>query len=181
MKYLILLIILFSSCSKEPKLQDNYYYQGMLFEHKIGHIIAKELDIIFSSYGLNDYETDIVPQKGKIYNLDLSFTSLKKADRNEARKLLLKCIKEVLLLVNSDKIIKSYLANYPFTYKNLSITLSFYDRAHRRRKDGSICNCFLSRNIITYSTAKEIGYNKRHKETYEEALKIVQSQENKGR
>ena len=134
MKYLILIIILFSSCSKkpklEPKLQNDYYYQGMLFERKIGHIIAKELDIIFSSYGLNDYETDIVPQKGKIYNLDLSFTSLKKVDRNKARNLLLTLTQELLKLVNSDKIIKPYLANYPFTYKNLSITLSFYDRAH---------------------------------------------------
>ena len=46
MKYLIFLIIIFSSCQNDSKrLETNYQYQGLVFGNKILHIIAKQFNL----------------------------------------------------------------------------------------------------------------------------------------
>ena len=115
---------------------------------------------------------------GDIKMMMMSFDYHKVVDMDEARKLLIYCVEEYLNAINSDEKVRPYLHNYPFTDKNIEIEIVF------RNPDGSK----VAPNEITIATADEgrLAYSiddpekhtlKRiHRETYEEALKIVSSQ-----
>ena len=79
-----------------------------------------------------------------------------------------------MTLINNDKDIKEYLKDFPFTYKNLTIHLNFYDKTGESLTDGHLTYCFLHNGKIVLCSLKEDYYAKEKIiETYEEALEKI--------
>ncbi len=115
---------------------------------------------------------------GDIQAVALGFVSYKALNVNEARKLYVNIVEEYLHRVNCNEEVRPYLHNYPFTINNLKFTIRFSHPNGKRIADGHVAymSFIASRNLIFYR-----GYDSNtdnfyllHKESYEEALKIVQ-------
>ena len=115
---------------------------------------------------------------GDIQAVALGFVSYKALNVDEARKLYVNIVEEYLHRVNCNEEVHPYLHNYPFTINNLEFTIRFSHPNGKRIADGHVALMFFieNRNLLFYK-----GYDSNtdnfyllHKESYEEALKIVQ-------
>jgi hypothetical protein len=159
---------------------------------------------------------DFVEQMGKKYKLhcygsggnmpndvekiNVRFAYYKKSTVDDARKMEVNAIQELLERINAHKKIRPYLREYPFGTDRVGITISFRTKTDGHPLDGSVASVFLANGKIFYRAAeiqidestpltymneknevvKEfIGGGPKEKliplmeETYEEALKIV--------
>ena len=93
----------------------------------------------------------------------------------EARSLILDCLETYLLSINSNKEIRPYLHNFPFTHKNVSIMISCRDDKGDRFLPDYITLMHTSElgNICYYVDAGNYQTRLLHEELYEDALKIV--------
>jgi hypothetical protein len=110
--------------------------------------------------------------------LGLIFDNYKKLSKEEIRLVLVKSSLDFIDLINSNKDISFYASDYPFTFKNISISVYF------KNEDGSD----VSPPDIGVATASSSGYliyenfdaddysNTffREKESFEEALRILE-------
>lgn len=114
----------------------------------------------------------------EIKMLMMSFDYRKVVDVIMARKLLVDCVEEYLLEINSNEKIRPYLHNYPFTPKNIEIEIGFYNPDGSEVASGQINLASAREGKMFYyvdypekCTLKAI-----YEETYEDALKEVSSQ-----
>ncbi len=110
-----------------------------------------------------------------VKKLSISFVSNEDIDINKGRELIIYCIQTFLSNINSDEQIRPYLNTFPFQAKDIDISISF------RESDTEIKHSidFISMHYgkIFYDISdKEETLKTIHKETYEEALKIVESE-----
>lgn len=154
--------------------------------------MEKKYDLHFSGNG-GRMPTDVE-------EIEVSFISYQKLTVDDARKMEVTAIQELLKRINSHEKIRPYLREYPFDSSRVNILISFRTETDDRPIDGSVALIFLARNKIFYRSAeiqideptplvymndkKEIvrewiGGGPEEKliplmdETYEEALKIV--------
>lgn len=115
---------------------------------------------------------------GMPYNVEsifVSFISLEPASINKARELELFCINKLLRIVNNSKKLRPYLSDYPFTYKNIDISIVFLDQSGDYHQDGEVSHVFRAKNKVFYykkdpKTRKQVSS---FEETFEEALEII--------
>ncbi|GAB4188430.1 MAG: hypothetical protein Tsb0015_08450 [Simkaniaceae bacterium] len=80
----------------------------------------------------------------------------------------------ILKKINEEKIIRPFLINYPFTTKNIVLTLSFSNSLNSNANN--LAYALLTNNKIIYC-AKNVEKNilvDLHEESYEDALKILE-------
>ena len=111
-----------------------------------------------------------------VENITIEFVSHSIADVEQARSLLLSCSEELLKRVNADETIRPYLNHYPFTAKDISIGICYFDRNGTWVKSKCIASASVAEGPIYYTIFDEEANNLKtfHKESYQEALKIVQ-------
>jgi hypothetical protein len=108
--------------------------------------------------------------------IGLSFQIFHPLDRNEARTRIVDCVEELLAAVNSNKEIRPFLKDYPFTTKNVQVSIYSNYPDGREALDPyiSVVSVYNSANIY-FSTAEanEDSYKHRYREPYSEALAMV--------
>lgn len=169
MKYLLVFFMLFFP---------SYGFSGCRHIKEADRVVSaflKELQkrkkniSVFGSGGSMMYDVE---------EISLSFSTQGCVDIKEARKLLIYIVESLLKKVNSDLGIRRYLHNYPFTNKNLSIALCFYDKNGKHIMPPYITCVGIMFGEIDYSLQNledPVLLDEVHRETYEEALKIVYS------
>ena len=117
---------------------------------------------------------------GSVYILGFSFEIFHPLDRNEARRLIVDCVEELLTAVNNNKEIRPFLKNYPFTTKNVHILIFSSDAKGREVIDPYISVVCISKSEKINFVIKELNKPKFHKkqywEPYSEALNIVRGE-----
>lgn len=99
--------------------------------------------------------------------------------REEARVILLDCIQELITTVNENEQIRPFLKNYPFTTKNIRVSVYSSQPDWGFVYDPYITVASISEsNEVYYRTkdkdpAKKYVYKNEYHESYEEALALV--------
>jgi hypothetical protein len=166
MKYLLILMTLFfSSCGGR-----SYSYMA---------------DPIFTSYAKEMKErrgyllegTGGSMPNGDVRWLFMSFVGIREVDVPEARRLYIELVEGLIDKVNQDKFIRPFLHDFPATSKNMDILLAFVDCYGMIVDENHIAYIFLLNDKIYYNRFNHDRhrYEIVFEETYEEALRIVQS------
>jgi len=116
---------------------------------------------------------------GCVKLMGLEFHLSRAMDKDEARAMLIDCVQEFLEDINKDQTIRKYLQVYPFDTEHIEITIFM-----RTPEEGTLYYPDFSvvtarRGKIMYyakDQEKEFGYKTKEEESFEDAVKIVQSQ-----
>ena len=145
------------------------------------NIINESVSVISGEY--MDNCTDIVLQGPRqlIYGRTYLRRGQKIADVEEARKLILTCVQEFLNEANSNEDFRPLMKVYPFTEKNISIIVIFYDEEGRDIHYPYISSIIKRATAIDYTSMGPTVYDpyaQEITETYEEALERAGSKPN---
>ncbi len=130
--------------------------------------LEKEKDLVCSGTGGQ--------MMGDIQVMDISFQYFHLVNLEEARELLVYVIRTFLKNINDNKEIRPYLHNYPFTTKNIEITIWSYQPDGYEPAQGKIQCLALENGMLKYKLVAPSEFATwpiLHKETYEEALKVL--------
>jgi hypothetical protein len=164
--FFLALVIIMISCDNETP---NY----IKLAHKIINQEAKKLEkekglVLIGTGGrmMDDIE-----------EMYMGFQYFKEVDLDTARKLLVYCIEKYLSAINSDEKVRPYLHNYPSTVKNVEIGIWFYKPDRTNLSWGKIYYVSAINGVLSYyiKPSKNQSREAICEETYEEALKIVKS------
>lgn len=111
----------------------------------------------------------------------VNFNGNQKIDVAQARRLYVEIIDGLLDGFNKNKEIRPYLLNYPFTYKNLEITLSFTDDQNHHMSNGYIAFVFISKKdeVIVYDSYDQVERKLYdiYEEPYNEAVRTLREEQ----
>ena len=146
--------------------------------------IASRLERKFIQKMKIEKELQCIGIGGKMMNdiqeMGMSFQYFHVMNLSEARQLLVRTETEYLNEINNSKELRPYLHNYPFTYENIVIRIFIKnpDNTDVSLNEISYMSCIdgLLRYDLPYEKGSRVN-RELHKETYEEALKIVQEEE----
>jgi len=177
--------------SKESKSCDYLKYVDEIIED-----FAKDMK---TKYELHFYGSGgSMPRD--VEEIEAMFISYSHMTVDEARKIEINAVENLIRRINSHEKIRPYLREYPFRQDRVGVSISFRTKTDDRPFDGSVALVFLTRNKIFYKAAEmkmsdpipQTRINKTNEwttevkpgelketltplleETYEEALKIV--------
>jgi hypothetical protein len=115
-----------------------------------------------------------------IQEMHLSFNCYTPMNISSARRLVIECVEEYLKIINSNETLRPYLHNYPFTNKQIELTIYIYDH-----DDNKTLFPFLGCVASWKNTIYYLGYDEKPEakkmlqEPYDEAVKIVEKEANK--
>lgn len=169
------------------------------YEKYVDEIVKDFSNDMTSKYALHCYGSG-GSMPTDVEKIEVLFISYRKSTINDARKMEVDAVQELLHRVNSHEKIRPYLKEYPFNADRVNVSISFRTETDDRPLDGSVALVFLAKNKIFYRAAemkmsppipltrvksnnewtKELVPGKLQEElvplmeeTYEEALKIV--------
>lgn len=171
-----LLIVICSACSNRSNQQEYINIIDRVVGKKTRQICLEE-------------DISLVGEGGammkSITMVSLTFNSFHEVDINEARRLCVRCVEELVEVINATEALQPHLSPYPFPSSKLDIGIMFRDK----KKDsyfqygcaylgtGGVSLVFADNGYIYYAS-----YNPKTKllepyyeETYEEALEMVNS------
>ena len=141
-------------------------------------VIINVSERLNKKYGLKLGAIGGAVDKEGVYDLDASYDlyGSKMIDIAEARDLIVDCVEEFLKEANSNKEFRPYMKVYPFTAKNLSISILIFGDNRTRLRLPYISTISMRKSIITYksltSDMEKYRYEREIEESYEEALKL---------
>jgi len=170
--FLILCLIFIGAASNpyDEKKHARIFY-GTL--NKASKLIEKKYKLIPTGSGGKAF-------CGPITRFSLSFDINAPLSRNQLRNILVHSSKDFLAIVNTDKEVQPYLAQKPFALENIEVIIFNNDKSGREVFDPLIAVAKISDGILNFRTEdpeKKIFIKNNYKETYEEALKIIQGSE----
>ena len=115
-----------------------------------------------------------------IQEMALGFQYFYKMNLSKARQLLTYTAKEYLIAINNRKEIRPYLHNYPFRIENIEIMIWVQEPSGHDVPFDKIAFMSAVDGVLSYSLPYESGSYTREdllEETYEEALKIIKTEE----
>lgn len=110
--------------------------------------------------------------------MSMSFEIYRSLNLDEARRLIIDCVKEYAQAINNDEKIRPYLKTYPFKNVHIVVYIENSDGSNIYHPD--ICIVSYENKKVVYRTKdknKKYGYKSEWSETFEEALQIIQQQE----
>lgn len=128
---------------------------------------------IASKYGMSVIGKGGGADKEGINLKILSFNTIAALNLEQARKLIIDCIEEFLTIINTDEEIRPYLKNFPFTIKNVKITIFFETSDGLSIYDPLISVTYNVGDTLHYATfenEESVRYKTEITETYEEGL-----------
>lgn len=144
----------------------------------VNMILDNSAIIIEKKYNIQPIGSGAAMPGGNIKKLSLDFNAKGPFSKAHLRVVLIGCANELLNQINTNEKVQRYLANNPFTIRNVQIVIYNYDKDRRRVYDPEISTADISEGILTYQTKDEksiYGYKNTYTETYEEALQALQS------
>ena len=161
----LLFLLLISLCSCQAQTEYESYLSR--FINRYARIQkTKGLEQIGYGGALND----------KIKKIHLYFFFKGQLNIDQARVLLVREVKNLLDIINSDENLQPYLLNYPFTPKNIKYTISLKNSDGSRVHFPYVSLLYLENNCVYYAYLNERDIfmpDKAHKETYQESLEKV--------
>lgn len=166
----LILMVLLSFIDSDLPEADRIMYR---FIKKEGRKLEKKYNMSFSGIGGGGHP--------KINLMFLSF-HLKTYPHTleKARELIIHCIDDYLVAVNSDEGIRPHLENYPFTAKNIGLSIVLYDEKGRDVYDPWIDSVAAEEGLIGFFTSdkeKHLHCKFEKYETYDEAVAILKAQQ----
>lgn len=121
-----------------------------------------------------------------IASFDLGFSVQKDLTIAEARSMLVNCVEFYLKKINETPKLRPILVEFPFPATRMNFALYTTDGSYEQiRIPGELTYAWLNRGIITYETVRVKGTTRgweqnvdMHKESYEEAKRIVEHEKN---
>lgn len=172
-----LLIILFSIGYSYEKKKNTKYCSPPYVEmaSKIRSEIAQKLAKRHSMKisGISGGMADCVNMLGLDFQIQGPLT------KDELRRILINSVLELLKAINENEEIRPFLKNYPFTEKEIIITLFVKDKSGGNIFDPEIAVASSWHGTMNYNTNDKENmyvYKQKIKEDYETALKIVQEE-----
>ena len=189
--YIFVLIVGLNMSAKETKSPDYLKYVGEIVDDFVNDMEKKYELHCYGSGG--SMPTDVE-------KIDVLFISYQKSTVNDARKMEVNAVQELLRRINTHEKIRPHLREYPFGSDRVHVSISFRTETDNYPLDGSIAHVSIGKNNIFYYAAemkmtapvpltrmksndefvKEIVPGELQEkliplmeETYEEALKIV--------
>lgn len=167
---ILFLYLLLGGCDKRTE-DEKIAHQVM---YKVVKILERRYQLHYigrAEAGLKDYYT----------KMGLEFQVFRLVGKDEGRKMLIDCIGEFLKEINSNSKLLPHLQPSPFTVANIQISIYVYHPNGTSVKDPEIAVFSTRDGIIQFGTdtqkeGYEYGYIVYQKESYEEALKIVEAQ-----
>jgi hypothetical protein len=175
--FLILLALMTISFSMEPKMdqglpEDDKMLYG--FINREGKSLGLKYHMGQSAIGIGGMD--------KVWLISLAFDRHgEPLTENEARKLIISCVDDFLEAVNKDENLKPFLKNYPFSAKNLELTIYNYGKnqiLHYFPYIAIVTNSEGKIGFLTKDASIKYGYYTEKYETYEESVAILE-RENK--
>lgn len=143
----------------------------------VTQIEAKLAQHLAAKYGLRVVGDSTSMPGGVIKEVGLLFQVNHLLTREEARELLVNCVQEFLSEMNSNEEIRPHLENYPFTSKNIDITVFIKDQKGKDVFDPNLGVVHARFGKLDYATYKKENEFYQHQsdyeETFEEAEKLV--------
>ncbi len=167
----VLFLFLGSACSTPDRLtgrgehRKDYDIADQI-QYKINQQLSKEGFFLYGSGG-RYYPT--IHHISNFYITTLhTYTSI-----DDVRSILCKIVEMNAIAFNNDKRIRPFLHNYPFTSKNINISISFCDKDRNPLKAPYITYAQCIEGIISYYAKDESGKRSLiSKESYETAYSI---------
>ena len=108
----------------------------------------------------------------------LSFQGCYRLDVSAARRLYIDGVEDLLHRYNTDKVVRPYLHNFPFTLSNLDIALLLENRSGGFVPRNFVASVFNvdNRIIYCYFDEEQNGLLDLHEESYEDAVRIVHAE-----
>ncbi len=163
--WIALILLLFSSCYKNDKAAAGYQAIKEFSRKK-----CKE----------NMWQVQVCGGgfSGDDFNLVLGFLVYDQFYTvSEAREIYVKTMEDFLGYLNNNPKIKKYSTQFPLTYKNVEISISFRDSHKKYVNSQYIDYIYSARNTIFYDVREYTGtkytYKTVHTESYEDALSKV--------
>jgi len=165
---LIVLGIFFMNCSNVDEYLTKDEKTQKQLTIKTAKKLQKEKGLYFSGFGGNG------PNK-KWDLMMLSLDYYQPLDIKLGRELLMYAVQTYLHEINSNEKIRPFLIHYPFTYKDIEVAI-FIQNPKENPFDLAVIDCL--RGEFYYKTEEALPLHTRFKETYEEAVKILEQQKN---
>ena len=175
----IFLIAFFSSCNliEDTNVRKNTHVRDEDYER-----IACRIEKAFARKMKSEKGLECIGTGGgmmsNIQRMAISFQYFHEVDLDQARRLLVCVANEYLNAINSCKEVRPYLHNYPFREENIQIRIWI----KKPNRDDVLFNeieyIFFVNGMLKYylpNDEKTRAEREIHRETYEEALKIVDS------
>lgn len=174
-KILLFSYMLLQSLSYSMAAHQSPHYVELA--NKAQNEIAKTLSKKYDMRVIGDYAALFE----RVNELGLRFNINGPLSKDELRYILIGCIKEYLCYINSDEEIRPYLKDYPFTSKNIDISIFVYGLEKKNFNlyypEIAVASTYIGNLYYqTYGPENEFQYKTTEKETYEEALAIVKKQ-----
>lgn len=138
---------------------------------------SKAAKLICKKYGMECYGNG--GQKNeKLEASFLYFKKKKKVNKEEARELLVNVAVDFLDVINSNEEIRPHLVTYPYGIKNIEVTIIFYSEDGHDVYDPLITAASTSNGRVFFKTdspENPYQYKNKYEESFEEALRIVHS------
>jgi nucleoid DNA-binding protein len=167
------LFFLFSCNYNQEKMPDHVVLADKITK-KYTEQIKNDENLLLNGFGSN--------YVNGIHRIGLDFQTERTVDITEARYLLVRSVSKLLDAVNSNEEIRRYLDHYPYTAKGIEFAIDFSNKNMHECKIGSIAYVYVfhnkraNENIVLYKAydLTKRNYVEVHRETYEEAERIVQ-------
>ena len=170
MKHFLCILVLFFATSCDFRNKDNESYKKQTTANEVRRKAASEIK---AQIGL--YPSGTMGQMMyDIEKLGLSFKCFKPVTIEEGREYLVKSTQIFLDIINSDEKIRPYLANYPFTAKNIQIEIFIHKPDWSELDKGQLSIISCSENKLSYDVDSPPNFPRFltvYEETFEEALK----------
>ena len=152
MKWCVILLCLLSFPILGFKLfkhQDPYIPKD---EQAVNRILNEVACILKKKYKMDPIATEVSMPGGIVKRLGLDFQVRGPLSKEEIRKLLIEAAEQLLSTINMDMEVRPYLEIYPFTIKNVTISLFILDSTRRRVDHPYIGIASIRRGKLDYWT-----------------------------
>ncbi|HEV8052861.1 MAG TPA: hypothetical protein VGP47_10235 [Parachlamydiaceae bacterium] len=173
-----LLCLIFYNClscnSSSQHISPPYVEMAAKIRSEVAHKLAKRHNMRI--FGLGGGMADCVNFLG------LDFQIQGPLSKEQLRRILIDSVQELLKAVNSDEQIRPFLKNYPFTEKEIMITLFVIDKRGENIYDPQIAVATSGQGTMSYNTDdkdNKFVYKQKIKEDYQTALKIINDENKK--
>lgn len=175
MKYIYLLLIAIFLTACQPSTSKTYQTsEHEKIADKITSLTAQKIE---SETGLRLMGTG-GGMMGKVRMMAMSFQYSGDITLQQARELLIYCLNEYLLAINSNEEIRPYLIYHPLNPEDIQIEIYIRSQSQEEQSIGALSLVGAVRGVLDYNIKQPdpMIYEKIHNESYEKAVKTLETE-----
>lgn len=176
---LIMTAILLPICLGYVMADKKEQYHPSNAEQLANSTLAKTAQIIKNKYKLKPSGDGAAMAGGSIKGLFLSFDTRNQCTKEDLRRLLIECVQELLIQINTNESIQPFIVSRPFPIENIQIIIYNQDDKGNEAYAPLISTAEISHGFLTCRTVDSndtFKFKNEFKETYEDALQILRNQ-----